>query len=249
MRSGFLKLGDAGRANEQMRTKLSALSDACERRRRDRMRRVLARLTTSGADGALKAARNAWARGNVSRRLEDSKRKAFYRMRCGTLEKALASERRRADTVAGAVSAAEFTALDASARRERSDAAAASSQAAAARADAALARAVADAAEAAAASGEQVQNAALAEERASTERARLEQLLVDAKMEIVHLKAAMDAIQPSERASQYSSAPPSEASELGEAPPTLPPRSRVGRLKSAAASARAFASRRPGREK
>ena len=101
----------------------------------------------------------------------------------------------------------------------------------------------------AAASGEQVQNAALAEERASTERARLEQLLVDAKMEIVHLKAAMDAIQPSERASQYSSAPPSEASELGEAPPTLPPRSRVGRLKSAAASARAFASRRSGREK
>ena len=91
--------------------------------------------------------------------------------------------------------------------------------------------------------------AALAEERASTERARLEQLLVDAKMEIVHLKAAMDAIQPSERASQYSSAPPSEASELGEAPPTLPPRSRVGRLKSAAASARAFASRRSGREK
>ena len=207
------------------------------------MRRVLARLTTSGADGALKAARNAWARGNVSRRLEDSKRKAFYRMRCLTLEKALSFERSRADTVAGEVSAAEFTALDASARRERSDAAAASSQAAAARADAALARAVADAAEAAAASGEQVQNAALAEERASTERARLEQLLVDAKMEIVHLKAAMDAIQPSERASQYSSAPPSEASELGEAPPTLPPRSRVGRLKSAAASARAFASR------
>jgi hypothetical protein len=68
-------------------------------------------------------------------------------------------------------------------------------------------------------------------------------------MEIVHLKAAMDAVQPSERASQYSSAPPSEASELGEAPPTLPPRSRVGRLKSAAASARAFASRRSGREK
>ena len=249
MRSGFLKLGEAGRANQQLRTKLTALSDACERRRRDRMRRVLARLTTSGADGALKAARNAWARGNVSRRLEDSKRKAFYRMRCLTLEKALLYERSRADTVAGAVSAAEFTALDASARRERSDAAAASSQAAAARADAALARAVADAAEAAAASGEQVQNAALAEERASTERARLEQLLVDAKMEIVHLKAAMDAIQPSERASQYSSAPPSEASELGEAPPTLPPRSRVGRLKSAAASARAFASRRSGREK
>ena len=97
------------------------------------MRRVLARLTTSGADGALKAARNAWARGNVSRRLEDSKRKAFYRMRCGTLEKALASERRRADTVAAPclLPSLRHRRL---ARRERSDAAAASSQAAAARA-------------------------------------------------------------------------------------------------------------------
>ena len=57
-------------------------------------------------------------------------------------------------------------------------------------------------------------------------------------MEIVHLKAAMDAIQPSERASRPLVGAALGGVELGEAPPTLPPRSRVGRLKSAAASAR-----------
>ena len=244
-RRGFLRLGEAGRAKDQMRTRLSALSDACERRRRDRMRRVLVKLTTTGADGALKAARNAWARGNVSRRIADAKRSAFTSLRCRTLEAALAVECSRAERAVGALSAAEFAAIDSVARRERSDAAAAYAQATALHADTALATAVAMRDEAAAASGEQVQNAADAEERASTERARLEQLLVDAKMEIVHLMAAQDAVQPSERL-QMSSAPPSEASELGEAPPQLPPRSRVGRFKSAAAS---FASRSRGREK
>jgi len=244
-RRGFLRLGEAGRAKDQMRTRLSALSDACERRRRDRMRRVLVKLTTTGADGALKAARDAWARGNVSRRLADAKRSAFTSLRCRTLEAALAVECSRAERAVGALSAAEFAAIDSVARRERSDAAAAYAQATALHADTALATAVAMRDEAAAASGEQVQNAADAEERASTERARLEQLLVDAKMEIVHLMAAQDAVQPSGRL-QMSSAPPSEASELGEAPPQLPPRSRVGRFKSAAAS---FASRSRGREK
>ena len=100
--------------------------------------------------------------------------------------------RTRVSDLEDAAAAARYVVADAVDRADRADAETAAAAAAAAAADRACAFVAANAAQTVNASVRALHTAAAAETDAADERARLEGLLVAAKMELVELKAGLD---------------------------------------------------------